>query len=182
MSATAVQDLGYWSRLPEYDDVFHAKFIYEDLRQILPGVYGNQENLRMAHLSELPQSTLLSVDPLRNFLRRVLPRHLTLDNKRGFKRLANGALLTIRTSGTVNPFVDTLARFIVAITGGLSLVVPMLVMRLGETLPKSLTTVSVAVILFSALTSLTFKASNVETLAATAAYAAVLVVFVGTSS
>ena len=82
----------------------------------------------------------------------------------------------------INPFVDTLARFIVAITGGLSLVVPMLVMRLGESLPKSLTTVSVAVLLFSTLTALMFKATNVEILAATATYAAVLVVFVGTSS
>ena len=81
----------------------------------------------------------------------------------------------------ISPFVDTLARFIVAITGGLSLVIPMLFMRLGETLFKSLTTVSAAVVLFSALTSLMFNASNVETLGATAAYAAVLVVFVGTS-
>ena len=98
-----------------------------------------------------------------------------------FLRRDTNDFFTGKPPEEISPFVDRLARFIVAITGGLSLVVPMLVMRLGETLPKSLTTVSVAVVLFAALTSLMFKASNVETLAATAAYAAVLVVFVGTS-
>lgn len=137
----------------------------------------------MAHLGKEPKSTSGSVDPLRSFLNRVLPRHLTLTDEEKFKfRNTEGRLLLGRDPEGISPFVDTLARFIVAITGGLSLVIPMLVMRLGETLPKSLTTVSVAVLLFSALTSLMFKASNVETLGATAAYAAVLVVFVGTSS
>ena len=121
-----------------------------------------------------------SVDSLRNFLKKVLPKSLTWSEEE-FRRRRYDEYWEGRTPKDISPFVDTLARFIVAITGGLSLVVPMLVMRLGETLAKSLTTVSVAVILFSALTSLMFKASNVETLGDTAAYAAVLVVFVGTS-
>ena len=78
--------------------------------------------------------------------------------------------------------VDRVARFIVAITGGLSLVVPMLILRLQEDPNKSLITTSVAVVLFSGLVSVGFSASNAETLGITAAYAAVLVVFVGTSS
>ena len=57
----------------------------------------------------------------------------------------------------------------------------MLIMRLGENLTKSLITVSVAVVLFSRATRVVFRATNVETLTATAMYAAVLVVFAGTS-
>ena len=180
MSATAVQDLGYWSRLPKRGHRL-GEMIYNELRQTFPGVYGDQGSLKMAHLDKALKPTPAPVDPLRKFLRRVLPKNLTWANDERTHRPAIEYILgEIPTD--ISPFVDTLARFIVAITGGLALVVPMLVMRLGETLPKSLTTVSVAVVLFSALTSLMFKASNVETLGATAAYAAVLVVFVGTSS
>ena len=60
--------------------------------------------------------------------------------------------------------------------------VPMLVMSLPKTEKvKSLITVSVAVTIFAALMSLGIRAGNAETLVATATYAAVLVVFVGTS-
>ena len=132
-------------------------------------------------LGEVPKSTSGSIDPLRDFLKRFLPNSLAWTQneieRRYFVEYFSGMM-----PEDTSPFVDILARFMVAITGGLSLVIPMLVMRLDEYLKKSLITVSVAVILFSALTSLMFKASYVETLAATAAYAAVLVVFVGTSS
>ena len=58
----------------------------------------------------------------------------------------------------------------------------MLIMRLDSSENKSLITTSVAVLLFSAVVSIVFKATNQETVAITATYAAVLVVFVGTSS
>lgn len=57
----------------------------------------------------------------------------------------------------------------------------MLIMRIGENLTKSLVTTSIAVVLFAGITSLVLRANNTETVAATATYAAVLVVFVGTS-
>lgn len=57
-----------------------------------------------------------------------------------------------------------------------------LIMRLYPSLLNGLTTSSVAIILFSGMVSFFFKASNAETLGLTAAYAAVLVVFVGTNS
>ena len=78
---------------------------------------------------------------------------------------------------------DKLARFILAFTGGAALVVPVLIMslpRVDQT--KTLVTVSVAVTLFAALMSVGIRASNAETLVATATYAAVLVVFVGSSN
>lgn len=83
----------------------------------------------------------------------------------------------------VSPFVDKLARFIIAFTGGAALVVPMLIMSLPSTQrTKSLITVSLAVTLFAAMMSVAMRANNTETLVATATYAAVLIVFVGTSS
>lgn len=83
----------------------------------------------------------------------------------------------------VSPFVDKLTRFIIAFTGGAALVVPMLIMSLPSVhRTKSLITVSLAVTLFAAMMSVGIRASNSETLVATATYAAVLVVFVGTSS
>lgn len=78
---------------------------------------------------------------------------------------------------------DHSARFIVAFLGGASLLVPMLVMSLPKvTLTKSLVTTSVAVLLFAVVLSFVFKPGNAETVVGTATYAAVLVVFVGTSS
>ncbi|KAF5870901.1 uncharacterized protein Bfra_009456 [Botrytis fragariae] len=81
----------------------------------------------------------------------------------------------------VSLFVDKLARFIVAFAGGLSLVAPMLIMRIEENLTKSLVTTSIAVVLFAGMTSLILRANNTETVAATATYATLLMVFVGTN-
>ena len=58
----------------------------------------------------------------------------------------------------------------------------MVIMTLDKSVNKSLITVSVAVLLVGAALSLGIKASNMETLVATATYAAVLVVFVGSNT
>lgn len=182
MSATAVQDREYWSRFITRSKVWRKTFLDILLRKNFPGIYGDWKDIELVDLSRsLPNSTSGSIDPLRNFLKRVLPVRLTWTPAERDRRELSEFRVG-KDPEDISPFVDRLARFIVAITGGLSLVIPMLIMRLGETLAKSITTVSVAVVLFSALTSLMFKASNVETLGATAAYAAVLVVFVGTSN
>lgn len=82
----------------------------------------------------------------------------------------------------VSHFVDQTVRFVVAITGGLFLVVPMVVMTIQPSVLKSLVTVSTFVLLFALILAFAVKVSNVETLISTATYAAVLVVFVGTST
>lgn len=82
----------------------------------------------------------------------------------------------------ISIFVDTLARLIIAITGGACLIVPMVIMSLSPSEVKSLVTVSVAVVVFSLMLSFGTRVSNIETLVSTATYAAVLVVFVGTNS
>lgn len=83
---------------------------------------------------------------------------------------------------TVSTFVDRLARLIAAFAGGVFLIVPMIIMTLHPSETKSLVTVSVAVVVFALLLSFGIQVSNIETLVSTATYAAVLVVFVGTSS
>lgn len=72
-------------------------------------------------------------------------------------------------------------RATVAIGGGLSLVVPMIIMVLRPSFVTSLVTTSVCVIVFSLVIPSFLDGTN-DVLSATAAYAAVLVVFVGTSS
>jgi hypothetical protein len=69
-----------------------------------------------------------------------------------------------------------------ALFGGVALVGPMLIMVLYKHLLTSLLTTSIAVFVFSLFLA-TFSTGSPETvLGAVAAYAAVLVVFVGTSS
>jgi hypothetical protein len=77
-------------------------------------------------------------------------------------------------------FVDVLARFVIGTAGGCALIVPMVVMVLDASLTKSLVTTSVALVLFALVLGLVFETSNKDTITATATYAAVLAVFVGT--
>ncbi|KAF2998092.1 hypothetical protein E8E14_003927 [Neopestalotiopsis sp. 37M] len=129
----------------------------------------------------LPSDSAIPTDPLRDFLKGLLPPSVTYS--RSEKKRRSDEYLAKQPPEEVVPIVDRLARFIVAFLGGSSLVVPMLIMRLpGLTLAKSLITVSVAVLIFAIAMSILFRASNIDTMAATATYAAVLVVFVGTSS
>lgn len=123
----------------------------------------------------------ISPDPVRNYLKAVLPRHLTYTKTEKDSR-TDDYLLGLPPRA-VSPLVDKLTRFIIAFAGGALLVVPMLIMSIpSRDKTKSLVTVSVAVTLFASMMSVGIRASNSETLVATATYAAVLVVFVGTSS
>lgn len=72
-------------------------------------------------------------------------------------------------------------RFGVALAGELALLAPVIIMAVRKTLLKSLLTVSVAVLLFCVAIAKFSHQSSVEILSLTAAYTAVLVVFVGVS-
>ncbi|KAK4446885.1 hypothetical protein QBC34DRAFT_410549 [Podospora aff. communis PSN243] len=124
--------------------------------------------------------TLLPSDNLRDMLKRNLPRSVAYTKHEIHDR--TNEYFSGQPPEQVSPFVDRLARFLVAFLGGAMLVVPMMVMRLPEvTVVKSLITVSISVLVFSGALSVLFRASNTETMVATATYAAVLVVFVGVS-
>jgi hypothetical protein len=75
-----------------------------------------------------------------------------------------------------------LSRLAMALFGGISLIAPMLIMRLHPTKLTELLTTSIFVLVVGVILAWYMKdAVNKDILAATAAYAAVLVVFVGTS-
>lgn len=73
-------------------------------------------------------------------------------------------------------------RFIGALCGGLSVIAPMLIMAINPSQIKTLVTASVAVLLFSIGLAWRSSARIDALLATTAAYAAVMVVFVGVNS
>ncbi|KAH7384517.1 hypothetical protein BKA66DRAFT_608708 [Pyrenochaeta sp. MPI-SDFR-AT-0127] len=72
-------------------------------------------------------------------------------------------------------------RFLIALFGGLALVVPMLIMKLHEDRTTALATTSIAVLLFAVCIATFSNALPEFIVSAVAAYAAVLVVFVGVS-
>ena len=78
---------------------------------------------------------------------------------------------------------DFVSRLRMALFGGLSLIAPMLIMRLHPTLLTELITTSVFILAVGVVLAWYMKdAQKRDILAATASYAAVLVVFVGTTS
>ena len=121
------------------------------------------------------------VDPLRDLLRRRLPRSLAYSSEERNNNILN-FLKSDKPPTNISPFVDRLARFIIAFASGTSLIVPMIIMSLHPSITKSLITTSVAVVLLAAFLSFVIRSSNAETIVATAAYAAVLVVFIGVGS
>ncbi|KAK7942486.1 uncharacterized protein PG986_011599 [Apiospora aurea] len=180
------------------DDVANAIKDYDYLNKLVPvtGSVAKRQRLDLEQAFEevgtlhddpggyrrLPDTSLLPTDPMRDALKRRLRKSLTY-TKREMGRRTTEYLLGREPPEEVSPFVDKLARFIVAFIGGTALVVPMLIMRLPDvSLTKSLVTVSVAVLLFAAALSVGLMASNMETMVSTATYAAVLAVFVGTTS
>ncbi|KAK4146107.1 uncharacterized protein C8A04DRAFT_25916 [Dichotomopilus funicola] len=172
---------------------------YEDLQKLAP-ITGSQVedtkfSLAQAFKSEystliqegeggfrrFPDPTLLSTDPLRNFLKRHLHRRFTYTPGDKYKHARE--YYAGDPPEDVSPGVDRLARFLVAILGVGMLVTPMFIMRLPDvSLLKSLVTVSVAELIFAGGLSMIFRATNTETLVATATYAAVLMVFVGVTN
>ena len=76
---------------------------------------------------------------------------------------------------------DIAARFLVALLAGIFLVIPLVILSFQSDPKAHLLTVSICIVVFSFLLSLGTKASNQETMVASAGYAAVLVVFVASS-
>lgn len=118
-------------------------------------------------------------DTVREFLRKRLPRYLSWTATEKASRRAEysqGEAPEIY-SRTLNQ----IARFIVGLVGGLSLIVPLLIMAFHSSLTKTLVTVCIAVVAFALAAAVMFQLDNKDAITATATYAAVLVVFVGTS-
>lgn len=179
--ARAIKDYAFMRSLQDIPQSLSSER-QRDLAQAFPEIAdldGGPFNSRYCTLSS-PAGVIPS-DPLRKALSNALPRRLTYTKSEMESHFDD--FLAGKPPSTISPFVDKVTRFMLAFAGGASLVVPMLIMSLPSTdRTKSLVTVSVAVTLFASLLSIGIRTSNSETLVATATYAAVLVVFVGTSS
>lgn len=77
---------------------------------------------------------------------------------------------------------EALLRFLMAFGGGIALIGPMVLMVLHKSILTSLLTVTVSVFIFGLSIALFSDRPGFEIVTTTAGYAAVLVVFVGTSS
>jgi len=127
-----------------------------------------------------PNSSLAARVPdlIREFMRKHLWYRLTWsDEEKG--RRPEGYYAHEAPEG-YSSTVDWLARIVVAFAAGASVVVPIVIMTVpSSSKTKDLIVLSVAVIIFGVSVSWILQSRNMDTLAATAAYAAVLVVFYG---
>lgn len=77
---------------------------------------------------------------------------------------------------------EIITRFLVALLAGAFLVIPLILLSYQSSSRTHLITVSTCIVIFSLLVSLASKASNEQTMMASAGYAAVLVVFLSNGS
>jgi hypothetical protein len=128
-----------------------------------------------------------SIDPMRKALTRFLPRQLTVDSSIQAELLTQMRDLDFTEAEmpfqpiSTSHFVSNTARFLLALLGGLFLLIPMIIMNFVGRQHMRLLVTSLFVILFSAFLSSLKKTSSLEVFGGTAAYAAVLVIFVGKS-
>jgi len=90
-----------------------------------------------------------------------------------------------RDGNQISPAVDRLARVLTGVIGGVLLLAPMTTLSFlsqMESRTWPLVATSLFVLVFTIILALTTRATNQELVAATAAYSAVLVVFVGLSN
>jgi len=78
-----------------------------------------------------------------------------------------------------SPLVDSLARLVISISGGLLLIVPMSVLVKVSPLRWRVAIIAISVFLFAVAVSQMSRATTQELLTSVAAYAAVLTVFFG---
>ena len=133
-----------------------------------------------------------SRDPIQHFLRKLLRRFWYIlnlwklradDEEQGrmgplSRMMANWD----RTYQNTSRIAETVTRFVIAMITGAALVVPLVVLSHQDSPESRLLVVILFVSIFCLFLSLLSKASNYETMAASAAYAAVLTVFVSNGS
>ena len=129
-----------------------------------------------------------SRDPIQHFLRKGLRRlwyslnlwKLRTDDEEQGPKGPLGRVMANwdRTYQNTARIAEALTRFAIAVIAGAALVVPLVVLTYQVSQERRLLVVISFVSMFCILLSILSKASNYETMAASAAYAAVLTVFV----
>jgi hypothetical protein len=135
------------------------------------------ENYRRLH----PAKEAVVMDGVREMLATYLPKQISWskEEKAMRKKLYDKG---IYMPEVLSSAADRLARFIVALNGGMFILVPMYIMALNQSLTKNLVTTKVAVVLFVLVCSIPLKLTNDQIFSSTFGYAAVLMVFVGLTS
>ncbi|KAJ6442573.1 cytochrome p450 oxidoreductase [Purpureocillium lavendulum] len=151
------------------DEVPHRKLLLQRFFQSESEDFGDPFESHYSYFDDADGKA----DALRRAMMKYLPAQLAFSRQERHER---GREYTEgKPPRVLSALVDRLVRFLIAFTGGVFLVVPMIIMTLHPSQTKSLVTVSVAVLVFSLMLSFVVRVSNVETLVSTATYAAVLV-------
>ncbi|GAB1319912.1 hypothetical protein MFIFM68171_10122 [Madurella fahalii] len=180
----AIRDYKYLSELRKVPDSIGLKQrmdlegAFEELSAPYPNLPERNAPYNTQYLT--PDTKAQSPDAVREFLRKFLPNALSWSKEE--KQVRQYEYDNHQPPDIYSPFLNALARFLIGLAAGASLVVPMVIMVFQPSVNKSLITVSVAVLLFAFALGFVFNATNEIIVTATATYAAVLVVFVGTSS
>jgi len=149
------------------------------------GVYklSDQESF-MTRLVRVDLPKNISRDPLRYRLHLFL-RHIWFrrrDTRGPDENLSDISTTRRKFSQNTTMMADWIARFLIALITGLFLILPLVILNYQTSSKAHLMTVSLCIFVFSGIISLGSKASNQEIVVASAGYAAVLVVFVSSSS
>jgi len=121
------------------------------------------------------------IDPLRRFLFRILPESITIGQTSKFRRALHREWATAglrKPPVVINSIVDSIARFLIAFWGGAFLLAPIILVNFITDQNWRLVIASCFTVGF-ALVLAAVKASNDKVLAGAAAYAAVMVVYIG---
>ncbi|KAL2864381.1 uncharacterized protein BJX67DRAFT_224098 [Aspergillus lucknowensis] len=176
--ATAIQNYNFLHSRKEMEKTAAQERRWLMQRYFHSGLTNNTPSFH-SHYSYFSEADA-EIDPLRRSLMRYLPSSLAYSSEEYHARQREYS--EGRPPKIVSTFVDRLARFLVALTGGVFLIVPTIIMTLRPSQTKSLVVVSITVLFFTFVLSFAVRVSNVETLVAAATYAAVMVVFLGATN
>lgn len=153
-----------------YDQI-QARRRFIELR-CLPNLEGH--NKGVIHINSLAKSSRLN-----NILKQVLPKQLTYTKREKAicKRHYSGGRPLLKTL----LFVRLIASTITTLAGGALIIIPMVIMSFNPSRTKSIVTVSVSELLFGFLLAAFVTRSSSEIFLRSMTFAAVLVVFVGSS-
>ena len=181
-SAIATRDFEYMSKFPRLKDasaLLDKRISIEDTFSSLSTRRGAPYDRYDTTYLTLQQSIILQNDAVREFLRKHLHRRLSWGPEE--RRKNRVAYNQGHPRSLYFLFLDRLSRFIVAVGGGCAFIVPMFLISFDASRTESLVTVSTVVVLFALAMNLEFQTDNKDSLAATATYAVVLVMFIETS-
>jgi VIT1/CCC1 family predicted Fe2+/Mn2+ transporter len=168
--ATAMRDYEYMTSYLDCCSPAQSNEIREEISKLFPEMYEQElSSLRFYHL---PQA-----DDVTNDLNRSLIRILPFLN-----RIKSDKISSWAQPDSVSTWIRGITSTILAISGGALIIVPIIIMSFDTSRTKSLITISIAVLFFAFVLGAITRSKGSEIFIATATYAAVLVVFVGTST